>query len=99
VNAELAPLPLEIEPWKVLDHSSPIAPLEQWIYKFPNGFGASVVRGTHTYGGQEGLYEITVLKFDGDDFRRTCATPITDSALGWQALEDVAAVLVKVAAL
>jgi hypothetical protein len=25
--------------------------------KFDNGYGASVVKGPHTYGGNEGLYE------------------------------------------
>lgn len=28
--------------------------------KFDNGYGASVVKGPHTYGGDQGLYELAV---------------------------------------
>jgi len=34
-------------------------------YKFPNGYGASVVRGPYTYGGPEGLFELAVFGQDG----------------------------------
>ena len=27
---------------------------------FPNGWGVSVIRGPHTYGGDQGLYELSV---------------------------------------
>ena len=30
----------------------------QKIYSFPNGYGASVIKGKYTYGGPEGLWEI-----------------------------------------
>lgn len=33
----------------------------QAIVRFPNGYGASVIRGPYTYGGTEGLYELGVL--------------------------------------
>lgn len=29
---------------------------------FPNGYGASVVRSSFSYGGNEGLYELAVIK-------------------------------------
>lgn len=95
----LAPLPIEAQPWKINDLSAAGYRHEQWIYKFTNGFGASVVIGDHTYGGKEGLYEIAVLKFDGHESTLTYDTPITNDVLGWQSLEDVAGVLVAVAAL
>ena len=34
----------------------------QRIYKFPNGYGASVIKGPYTYGGKKGLWEVAVLK-------------------------------------
>lgn len=34
----------------------------QRVYKFPNGYGASVIKGPYTYGGKKGLWEVAVLK-------------------------------------
>jgi len=34
------------------------------VYKFPNGYGASVIQGLYTHGGPEGLWEVGVLKFN-----------------------------------
>ena len=34
--------------------------------QFENGFGASVIRHEHTYGGKDGLYELAVLDSDGE---------------------------------
>lgn len=36
----------------------------QRVYKFPNGYGASVIKGPYTYGGKKGLWELAVLKDD-----------------------------------
>ena len=36
----------------------------QKLYKFANGYGASVVKGEHTYGGDEGLWELAVIRFN-----------------------------------
>lgn len=52
----------------------------QRVYKFPNGYGASViVGGTMAYGG----HEIAVLKFTGDDEFHLCYdTPVTNDVIG-----------------
>ena len=51
-----------------------------FIYEFNNGFGASVVQHSGSYGGNQGLYEIAVLDSDGD----LCySTPITDDVIGY----------------
>jgi len=34
----------------------------QKIYKFPNGYGASIIKGPYTYGGRDGKWELAVLK-------------------------------------
>ena len=36
----------------------------QKIYKFDNGYGASVVRHLFSYGGGQGLWEMALLRFD-----------------------------------
>ena len=36
---------------------------KQYLFKFPNGYGASVVIGTWTYGGDKGLWEMALIKF------------------------------------
>jgi hypothetical protein len=53
---------------------------------FDNGYGASVVKGEHTYGGRDGLYELAVL---GKDGRLTYETPITDDVEGYLSEDDV----------
>ena len=68
----------------------------QRIYKFDNGFGASVIRGDYSYGGSEGLFELGVL--DAAD-NLTYETPITDDVIGWLQESDVQNLLVKIAAL
>jgi hypothetical protein len=58
----------------------------QKLYRFANNYGASVVKGEHTYGGDEGLWELAVLKFKTDgDYVLDYTTPIeghlTDDAV------------------
>ena len=51
-----------------------------YVYEFENGYGASVVSHDVSYGGDRGLYEISVLDSKGD----LCySTPITDDVVGY----------------
>lgn len=51
----------------------------QKTYKFPNGYGASVIRHQGSYGNKKGLWELAVLGQDGE----LCySTPITDDVIG-----------------
>jgi hypothetical protein len=69
----------------------------QKLYRFPNGYGASVVKGEHTYGGDEGLWELAVLTFmdkdgttlDDYDFEICYTTPIAEDVLGHLTDEEV----------
>lgn len=67
----------------------------QKLYKFDNGFGASVVRGQHTYGGDEMFWELAVIKFEegenANDFhlvypKNVCAE---GDVIGWLNDEDI----------
>lgn len=63
--------------------------------QFENGYGASVIRNSMSYGHQTGLFEVAVLK--GTEL--CYDTPVTSDVLGWQTFEDVLAVLAQIAAL
>ena len=58
----------------------------QKIYRFANGYGASVVKGDHTYGGEEGLWELAVITFalkaDNHTYTLCYDTPITQDVEG-----------------
>jgi hypothetical protein len=72
----------------------------QKLYKFTNGYGASVVKGEHTYGGDEGLWELAVLAFNTNgDFSLCYTTPITSDVEGHLTDDAVEVLLAKVEAL
>lgn len=60
---------------------------------FDNGYGASVVRHSFSYGGKSGLYELAVLDKNGD---LIYDTPITDDVIGYLTPEEVTEVLIKI---
>ena len=73
----------------------------QDIYRFKNGYGASVVKFDGSYG-YPNLYELAVVKFYGEEidaFHVDSTTRITDDVLGWQTPEDVQAVLKRISRL
>lgn len=63
------------------------------VYKFPNGYGASVICSPYSYGGDVGLWEIAVLD---EDYRLTYKTPITDDVIGYLNDDEVIEVLNKI---
>lgn len=69
---------------------------EQWVFEFPNGWGASVVRSGVSYGADEGLWELAVLDGGGD---LSYDTDITDDVIGYQSETDVAELLRRIALL
>ena len=69
---------------KFQDH--PMGMGKQCIVQFPNGYGASIVQGPHTYGGDKGLYELAVF---GKDGQITYDTPITSDVLGYLSEQEV----------
>lgn len=67
------------EPTKVYFSYSTLGAKEQRIYRFSNGYGASVIRGPFTYGGPDGLWELAVLY--GEDI--CYSTIITQDVVGY----------------
>ena len=61
--------------------------------KFDNGYGASIVQGPHTYGGEDGLYELAVLNSNGD---LIYDTPITSDVEGYLSEAQVTDLLIKI---
>jgi hypothetical protein len=71
----------------------PMGTGQQCIVQFPNGYGASIVKGEHTYGGSKGLYELAVFGKDGGI---TYDTPITDDVLGYLSEQEVEKILIDI---
>lgn len=68
----------------------------QKIYKFDNGYGASVVSNDFSYGGSSGLYEIAVLDASGSI---VYDTPVTDDVIGWLDTNGVDEILKQIQSL
>lgn len=65
---------------------------ERWVFLFPNGFGASVIRGTTTFGGNQGLFELAVIQ--GTNPLKV--EMVDDDVLGWLTTKDVVKKLVEI---
>lgn len=64
----------------------------QKLYRFDNGYGASVVRFYGSYGYKSGLWELAVVKFCGPgdfEYKLCYDTPITDDVIGYLSESDV----------
>lgn len=73
----------------------------QWIFKFDNNYGASVIchkiRGyISTYGSVEKPYELAVIRFSSDSFELVYDTPITDDVIGYLNEKEVEEYLEKI---
>ncbi len=62
----------------------------------PNGYGASIVCNSFSCGGPAGLWELAVI---GPGGRLDYSTPITGDVEGDLSVEDVSALLARIAAL
>lgn len=68
---------------------------QQWWFSFPNDLCASVLRGSTTYGGRQGLFELAVM-FGG---RCYYDTPVTSDVLGHLNESEVLSTLDRIASL
>lgn len=78
----------------------------QELYRFDNGYGASVVRHMHSYGGPDGFWELAVINWNRGkghcgkghwEFDYT--THITDDVLGYLTRANVDEILEEIQAL
>lgn len=53
------------------------------LVKFPNQYGASIVRHSGSYGGPDGLLEMGVAIFSGELYGLDYNTPLTDDVFGY----------------
>ncbi len=56
----------------------------QYIFKFDNGYGASVIKNSVSYGHVLDLFELAVIKFTDEFTWNLCySTEITDDVIGY----------------
>lgn len=78
---------------------------DQLIFRFTNNYGASVVRNAHSYGNEEGLWELAVIywpvpeNLDIFGFDLTYDTPITGDVVGHLSIQEVHELLDQIEAL
>jgi len=70
---------------------------QQWCFKFNNGYGASVIKLFGSYGFEDDLFELAVIKFTKDNEWELCySTPITNDVIGYLSNDDVIEYLHKI---
>ena len=65
-------------------------------YRFDNGYGASVVLHSGSYGNEQDLWELAVIKWDGENYDLVYTTDITDDVIGYLTLDEVEEILGRV---
>lgn len=88
--------PKDLGEFVIVSGVHPMGSGQQMVLRFPNGYGASVVRTEYSYGGAEGFFELAVIRFDGDDFALCYDTPITNGVIGWLDRDAVVNILYQI---
>ena len=70
----------------------------QYMFRFENNYGASVVKHFGSYGHEDDLWELAVIKFDAEtgEWNLTYGTEITDDVLGCQTDEEIRDLLKRI---
>ena len=74
---------------------------EYAFHIFDNYYGVSVVRGLHTYGGRNGLYELAVIYMAPEDkySQLIYDTPVTSAVVGHLTPDDITKLMKQVSEL
>ena len=81
---------------KFVTDSNPFGSMSRAREFFSNGYGVSVIIGTFSYGGDEGLYECAVLKGNKHDSSLCYDTPITNDVIGYCTPEKVTEIMKQI---
>lgn len=72
----------------------------QYLFKFENNFGASVIKHNGSYGHYNDLWELAVIRFyRNDEWNLTYDTDITDDVIGYLSDERVQELLTEISKL
>ena len=73
-----------------------------YVFRFENGYGASVIKAYWTYGGMKDLWELAVIRFFGkgnNDYELDYFTEITDDVCGYETDDGIRKLLARIKAL
>lgn len=79
----------------------PVNDGKQWVFRFSNGYGASVINHSGAYSDNMSG-ELAVVKWNGEgdnDFDLVYDTPVAGDVLGWLTVSEIAEVLEQIEAL
>jgi hypothetical protein len=68
----------------------------QKLYRFDNGYGASVIQHGTSYGNESGLWELAVVTWNVDKYNLNYDTDITNDVIGHLTLDDVEEILARI---
>ena len=68
----------------------------QIVYEFDNGYGASIIRHSLSFGGDEGLWELGVLSHTFNGAGLVFGSPICKETVGDLTWEDVEYILIRI---
>ena len=71
----------------------------QYLAFYPNGYGASIVQHRYSYGHDQGLWELAVIKGTEEDWNICYDTHITSDVLGYLSDSEVEETLALIQAL
>lgn len=82
---------------KNLKEKGPLFNGIQYLFRFDNGYGASVVKHCGSYGSNKDLWELAVIHFDGPvSWHIVYDTPVTGDVEGYLSDGDVRNLLNKI---
>lgn len=71
----------------------------QWVYRFANGYGGSVINHSGSYGVELAVVEWDDWLTEDDDYTICYTTPVTGDVLGWLTFDELVSKLGEVQAL